>query len=85
MIDVFQGLRMAADSPYAQLRELADAAPRPSPIPPPPRKSDGPDLALIAAVLAAGLIAASGREHTAEEAVGVWRVMVGVLRAPEAG
>jgi len=45
---------------------------------PPPRPAADP-RDLIAASLAGGMIAASGREWTAEEAVGVWRAFRGKL------
>lgn len=50
----------------------------------PPIKPDRTDD-LIAASLAGGVIAASGRAHTAEEAVAVWREVRAALMSPKGG
>lgn len=69
--------RVAPGAPGALLAQVVATATQRRPEQPvlaPPRQP-APDRTddLIAASLAGGMIAASGREWTAEEAVGVWR------------
>lgn len=81
MVDVFKLIemsqRLAPGAPLAIARSAMEAAAaastRPSAVPPPPRHVEARNLDLVAASLAGGMIAASRREHTAEEAVEVWR------------
>ncbi len=71
------GTQAKTNSPCAAALDAILKLPHPLPtksfVPPPPRHVDDRHFDLIAATLAGGMIAATGREHTAGEAVKVWR------------
>ena len=81
MIDVSKLLRLSQlsqrSAPCTEALDAISGQPRPAAAvsfaPPPPRHVEARNLDLVAASLAGGLVAASGKAVTAEEAVGVWR------------